>query len=260
MKKVLTIEMESYFIANAMSESVNSMSRRFNVSDSVVKTVYKKHNIKVPRELQLKFKAEAQKRPYSFSEDCYLVKNLEHKSQKQIAIDLGRSCTTVGIRCKTLGLETLTRRNALKSYIKKGQTPPNKGKKQSEYMSPEAIEKTKATRFKKEQLPKQTLPVWSEVKRKRKNGREYIMIKVPGNTKLVYKHIWMWESFHNKKLPAGFNVVFKNGNPLDCVIENLECVSDATLMKRNTIHNYPEELKKAIRLSSKISKKIKQKK
>ena len=37
---------------------------------------------------------------------------------------------------------------------KKGSVPSNKGKKQSEYMSPEAIEKTKKTRFKKGNTPK----------------------------------------------------------------------------------------------------------
>ncbi len=44
-------------------------------------------------------------------------------------------------------------KHSSKGYFQKGHTPMNKGLKQSEYMTPGAIERTKATRFKKGNVP-----------------------------------------------------------------------------------------------------------
>lgn len=118
--------------------------------------------------------------------------------------------------------------------------PMIEGKKQSEYMSADAIERSKQTRFKKGNIPHNALEVGSEVIRVSK-GLSYYMIKVPNQSKLVYKHTWLWEQA-NGAVPKGFNIVFKNGNSLDCRLENLECISNAELMERNTIHQYPPEL------------------
>jgi hypothetical protein len=51
-------------------------------------------------------------------------------------------------------------------------------------------------------------------------------------------------------------VVFKDGNQLNCIIENLECISNAELMQRNTIHRFPAELKSTIRLVNKLKRNI----
>jgi hypothetical protein len=64
----------------------------------------------------------------------------------------------------------LERRNSLGQFakrfraspateFKKGHVPFNKGLKQSEWMSPEAVAKTKATRFKKGQMPPTAMPL-----------------------------------------------------------------------------------------------------
>ena len=45
--------------------------------------------------------------------------------------------------------------------FKKGEPSPNKGKRQCEFMSASAIEKTKPTRFKKGQTPHNHRPVGS---------------------------------------------------------------------------------------------------
>lgn len=70
-----------------------------------------------------------------------------------------------------------------------------------------------------------------------------------------YKRIaeGQWEALHvikwtklRGKIPHGKVVVFKNHDPADCKIANLELVSRKELMKRNSIHRYPEEIKSAI--------------
>ena len=133
----------------------------------------------------------------------------------------------------------------------KGRMPENKGKK----MPNDVYEKVKHTMFKKGQLPHNSYNDWDEVLRTDKRGKQYWMIKLPNERKLKPKHIWIWET-QTGKVEKGFNVVFKDGNQLNCIIENLECISNAELMQRNTIHRFPTELKSTIRLVNKLKRTI----
>ena len=83
----------------------------------------------------------------------------------------------------------------------------------------------------------------------------YIYIKIPGARKAIPKHRYLWEQAHGT-IPKGYNIIFKNGNTLDCCLENLACVSNEELMQNNTIHRYPNELKTAIKQISKIKKQL----
>jgi|LakMenEpi03Aug12_release.lakeMendotaPanAssembly.Ray.scaffolds.fasta_scaffold609731_1 actin-related protein len=134
---------------------------------------------------------------------------------------------------------------------KKGREPENKGKQ----MPKELYEKVKRTMFKKGQIPHNSYNDWNEVLRTDKTGKKYWLIKLPNERKLKPKHIWLWET-KNGKVEKGFNVVFKDGNQLNCIIENLECISNAELMQRNTIHRFPAELKSTIRLVNKLKRNI----
>lgn len=136
----------------------------------------------------------------------------------------------------------------------KGNVPINKGKQ----MSNEVYEKVKHTMFKKGQMPHNSYKDWDEVLRTDKTGKQYWMIKLPTERKLKPKHIWLWET-KNGKVHKGFNVVFKDGNQLNCILENLECISNAELMQRNTIHRFPAELKSTIRLVNKLKRTINEK-
>jgi hypothetical protein len=46
---------------------------------------------------------------------------------------------------------------------------------------------------------------------------------------------------------------------MNCVLENLELISDKDLMKKNTIQRFPEELVNTIKLVNKLKRKICQK-
>lgn len=140
---------------------------------------------------------------------------------------------------------------AKRNQIKKGSVPPNKGKK----LSKEVYEKMKHTFFKKGNIPANAKKDFEEVQRRDSSGKVYWMIKLPGNKKLVFKHIWLWETT-NGKVSRGHNIVFKNGNSLDCQLDNLECISDAELMLRNTIQRYPDDIKQAIRLNGKLKRQL----
>ena len=91
------------------------------------------------------------------------------------------------------------------------------------------------TRFKAGHKPVNWKPVGSE--RTTKDG--YVEVKVEGvNPHTGFqgvwrlKHVLVWEH-HNGPVPKGLAVLIKDGNKQNCVIENLELVSRAELVRLN---------------------------
>ncbi len=199
-------------------------------------------------------------------EDRRIIELYPNCNTKELAKELGRSYKTVLNRAYFLGVKKSKaflqkqgeklKASGKAHRFKKGHTPMTKGKKQTEYMTPEAIARTAKTRFKKGHKSHNALRDWQETERKDSKGRPYIFIKVPGIRKAVLKHHWLWEKHTGKKVPKGYNVVFKDGNTLNVTIENLECISNAGLMSRNTLHNYPKEIKEIIQLKGAVQRQI----
>ena len=75
-------------------------------------------------------------------------------------------------------------------------------------------------------------------------------------------HRIVWEKA-NGDVPAGHICVFKPGqastDPEQVTLDKIECISRAENMRRNTIQNYPPELKSAMRLVGKLRRKISEK-
>ncbi|MEE6129144.1 HNH endonuclease signature motif containing protein [Chryseobacterium arthrosphaerae] len=262
-KIAITPEIETFIIENAQLYSSRKIAEKCNVSRDSVKRVLRRNNITVPVELRNKWRVQAMtgKTTFSPEEDKILIEKYLEIPVKRLAVILKRSSCGVNSRLRQLNLiipKELAATRKESGMFRKGKIATNKGKKQIEYMSPEAIEKTKASRFQKEHIPHNAKTDWEEVQRKDSSGNKYWMIKIPENRKLVYKHVWLWEN-KNGKVPKGYNVVFKNKNTLDARLENLECISKAENMLRNTIHRYPEELKVKIRKLSKLKRIIKKK-
>ena len=114
--------------------------------------------------------------------------------------------------------------------------------------------RAKETQFKPGSVPPNHRPVGSI--RIDKDG--YVMIKVEeGIHKYRLAHRETWKQHHGKYPPRGTALVFKDGNKLNCWdINNLELVTRSELMKRNSMHNLPEELKEVIALRIVIKRKI----
>lgn len=68
-------------------------------------------------------------------------------------------------------------------------------------------------------------------------------------------HIIVWEEA-NGPLPAGHAVTFKDGNKQNIALDNLELLTRAELMARNTIHNYPKEIAELVQLRGAITRQI----
>lgn len=197
----------------------------------------------------------------------YLKANFHNTQNKDLAERLGCSIHTVESRGFKFMLKKdpefiaeISRKNMARpdhpgraSQFKKGNVSANKGKKQSEYMTSEAIERTKATRFKKGQLPHNAREVGFE--RVDKDG--YIYVKVPGARKLVLKHRHVWEQAHGA-IPAGHNVQFRDGNRHNCNLENLYLISRTEQLRdENSLHaRYPEDVRKLIQMKGALSRQI----
>ena len=115
--------------------------------------------------------------------------------------------------------------------FEKGQTSPTKGRKWSEYMSPEAQKNSRTTCFSKGNIPLNHKPVGTiSVRRHRKGAKRklpevYIKVAEPNKWKLYNRYLWEQA---NGPIPKGYVICFRDGDTLNCKLENLRCVSRAT--------------------------------
>ena len=123
--------------------------------------------------------------------------------------------------------------------IKKGSTPPNKGRKG---YSPPGSEKGW---FKKRSVPANKKPLWAERWTPQSAGTAPILeINVPienpytghGNW-WIRKAVWVWMSHHEQAVPEGHAIVQLDGDPANCEIDNLECVARSVLARLNAYHS-----------------------
>lgn len=179
----------------------------------------------------------------------------------EIAAILGKSKPSVYGQVLRLGLHapkekirraalvSVNHPNSIAARFKPGHVSHNKGKK----LPKEVYDKIKDTMFKPGHTPVNHREVGSE----RINVDGYIEIKVAEPNKWRCKHRVIWEQ-HNGEIPKGFNVQFKNHNPLDCRIENLYLISKAEQMRTENsyIARYPKDLQDVIRLKGAINRQI----
>lgn len=177
-------------------------------------------------------------RRFTPEEDQYIKDNYLMKPMKLISRDLGRSESSARQRLALLGLKVpkhIAEKFAKNSQFKKGHASFNKGKKQHEYMSKEAIARTKATRFKKGDLPPNT-----------KEGPGTIVVRNESNGKYPYKYICIdyahWELLHlhlwekeNGKVPEGHCLWFIDGDTMNTDLSNLELITRAENILRNSL-------------------------
>jgi len=141
--------------------------------------------------------------------------------------------------------------------FQKGIVPHNKGKKMPAGWAPGRM---RETQFKKGERSGKAAEHWMAIGAKRKiEGYLYIKISdipnVPYTVNWKPMHVRLWEDKRGP-VPAGHVVVFKDGNRDRVKISNLQLISRADLMRRNTIHNLPEPLKELIRLNGAIKRTI----
>lgn len=182
---------------------------------------------------------------FSPSEDQYIRDNYLTMPKRIMAVNMGRSRAGLRTRIIFLGLtlpEHIKAERASMSHFKQGHVSFNTGKKQSEYTSPEAIERSAATRFSKGNIPKNSYREIGKITiRPDKNKKLYKFICVElGNWQPLHRHTW---EQHNGPIPKKHVVWFKDKDPMNCDITNLECIPMAECMRRNSASlNLPDAM------------------
>ena len=181
------------------------------------------------------------------------------KPVKRLADELGATYGRIMRFLKKNGLEIpkeLIEQRKLDSRKKKGHIPFNKGKKQVDYMTADAIERTKKTRFKKGNEPHNTNKKGNGaiVTRLASSGRNYKYIRIKKGVWELYHRV-VWEKA-NGKIPDNHLVVFKDGNTENTNIENLNLITMTENMYRNSIHSYPREIIPSLVLNKQLENKL----
>lgn len=106
----------------------------------------------------------------------------------------------------------------------KGNIPENKGTK--------GVLKANKTSFKKGVIPENTKPVGTiSVRHHKRSKINYKVIKVADHKwEPLNRYIW---KLHNGDIPASHIVAFKDGDSLNCDIDNLFLLSRADNVRRN---------------------------
>lgn len=167
----------------------------------------------------------------------------------QIAEQMGRSKASIKNRINKLGIKKPA------GYVNtgrftKGQDSWNKGRPFNS--GGRSVE----TQFKPGHKPHTWHPVGHE--RVTKEGYMQRKMRDTGVTRHDYEclHHMLWKEHHGD-IADGCAIVFRNGDKTDIRIENLECITRAELMRRNSYHsNYPPEVRHLVQLRGAITRQI----
>ena len=259
-RKPFTPSQVKLLLENRLQYPSRKLAEMLGCSRGKLQSYFRRNNLKLPKEISEKFRIEALtgRTTFTAEQSEFIKANFLKMPVKTIAAAIGKSGTGVNVRMRQLGLviplEIIEQRKK-ESQFSKGKISHNKGKKQSQYMSAEMIARTKETRFKKGRLPHNTAKKDGvvHIRKDTKTGIAYKYVRVSlGNWELYQRYLWEQE---NGPIPAGNVVRFKDGNSLNCSLENLEMITLAENLNRNW-HDYPQPLKTAIKLINKIQKQL----
>lgn len=144
-------------------------------------------------------------------------------------------------------------RLSINTEFKKGHIPSTKGKPQGYFFESEtAYQKWRRVNlWQKGNKPHNT---GKDGEVRWRGGIGYYFIRLNENDWVLY-HRWLWQQ-ENGEIPEGYVIAFKDGNRKNCKLENLECITEAEVMRRNTFHNYPEDLKEIVYVKGAITRVI----
>ena len=167
-------------------------------------------------------------REFTLEQDNFIKQNIEKLSVKAIANHIKRCPNRVRNRCYEFGYKELLEQKSINSRFPKGHAPLNKGVRMSE----ETREKVSKTFFQKGHLPHNTRNDGDISFRQDKRGVVIPHCRIEMGVWIPLKNkIWI---DHHGEIPKGYLIVLKDGDNLNTAIENLECISKAENMKRNT--------------------------
>jgi hypothetical protein len=138
----------------------------------------------------------------------------------------------------------------------KGHVPANKGIRRPGW----APGRMASTQFKKGSMSGAAQHNYVPIGTERLSKDGYLERKVTDDhpvpaRRWVGVHILIWQEA-NGPIPDGHCLAFIDRDKTHIALDNLELITRAERMRRNTIHRYPAEVKKAIRLVGKLKRTI----
>jgi len=185
---------------------------------------------------------------WSDAEERALRRLYATHTAREIGERLGRSRIAIKNKALKLGLG-----NCVKSHnagcFKPGLVPWNKG---TRYI---AGGRSAETRFQPGDKPH----TWNPVGHERVSKEGYLLRKVTdtGVTRRDYRpvHHLVWQEA-GREIPPGHALVFRDGDKRNFALGNLELVTRADLMRRNSYHNYGPEIAATVQLRGAIMRQI----
>lgn len=210
----------------------------------------------------------AKRKPWTAPEIETLRQHYATTPTKVLAERIGRPVRSLWHKARSIGLsksiETIRQMTSdawrnnpnhggRKNLFAKGSIPFNKGIKF------DSGGRSHETRFKPGQKPH----TWNPIGHERIGKDGYLQRKVSdtGVTRRDYAfvHHLVWKEA-GREIPKGFALAFKDGNKRNLALDNLELISRADLMRRNSFHNHGPEVAKLIQLQGAISRQINKRK
>lgn len=142
-----------------------------------------------------------------------------------------------------------------KGMFRKGHVPHNKRKEWKYYMSEEGQNRARKAQYKKgvcrDDNPRKRSAGYECLRSEK--GRQYWWIKPDDGRKMMPKHRYVWEKA-NGPIPEGHCVQFKDGDTLNCRLENLYLISRGKQLRKN-FDELPEERKAETRAKQQATRK-----
>lgn len=200
------------------------------------------------------------RRGWTEAEDSRLRRDYPEQDTSELAARMQRSDRSLYNRADFLGLKKSERyladkmarliESGVATRLQTGNAGPIK---RSKGLAPDGEQSRHGTGSR----PYNWRPIGSE--RVSRDGYRYRKIRdeVPSYNNYRAVHVLVWEAQHGP-VPRGHAVVFKDGNPDHIALDNLELITGAELMRRNSVHRYPPELKHVMRLNKRLQRLIDQ--
>lgn len=213
--------------------------------------------------------------PWGPEEDAIIRDLFPTNATGEVAALIDRSESSVAQRARRLGLSKDPEYLATSAHrlngrdprskahqFRKGQVPANKGLRRPGY----APGRMRETQFKKGRMSGRAQHNYRPIGTEKIDPKRKVLMRKVTDDPTIFPvkrwrpvHVIVWEAAHGPA-PDGHIVVFRPGMKTflasEITVDRLELVTLAENMQRNTIHNYPPEIKRAMQARGALNRVI----